>query len=145
MQRYFYSKTGAVSVAQLSDELEASSIPIEGISWNAVGEEVRVDYTDGATPGEISTGASLVAAHVPSNLLDVVQEGDENVASIPGWASWSESTADAWYQTNVRDPFDAATTFATMKAVVGTIITVQWALIRMIIALRNKTWPNLQN
>ena len=145
MIRVTYSKTGVVIVGVIDRDLRAATVPIVGVSWNEDLEQVTVDYDDSATSGDITTGEAIVAAHVPVDPWFDVQEGAETQASnIPGWASWSEGTADTWYQSNVRDPFDAATTFATMKAVVGTMITVQWAIIRMVIALRNKTWPNLQ-
>jgi uncharacterized protein (DUF983 family) len=70
-------------------------------------------------------------------------EARERTASIPQWATYTESEADAWYQTNVHTPFAAATTLAAMKAVVKTIITVQWATIRMVLAMRDHNWPDL--
>ena len=70
-------------------------------------------------------------------------QSQENVKLIPSWSTWTETEADTWYQTNVRDPYAAATTLSAMKAVIGTIITVQWATIRIVLALRNHTWPNL--
>lgn len=75
-----------------------------------------------------------------------IQDGAETeISTIPGYASWDKTTADAYYQTNVRDPFAAATTAIELKAVLGTMIVVQWALIRMVIAMRNKLWWWMQN
>jgi len=67
----------------------------------------------------------------------------ESARNIPQWAAWTESEADAWYQTSVRAPFAAATTLAAMKTVIGTMITVQWATIRMVLAIRDHLWPDL--
>lgn len=63
--------------------------------------------------------------------------------SIPNWATWTQAQADAWYQTNIRDPFTAATTLAAMKLVIGTMINVLWAVIQMVLALRDENWPDL--
>jgi hypothetical protein len=67
----------------------------------------------------------------------------ESAKNIPSWATWTEAEADAWYQTNIRTPFAAASTLAAMKAVIGTIITVQWATIRLVLALRDHNWLDL--
>lgn len=80
-------------------------------------------------------------------------------ANIPNWASWTEAQADSWVQTNLRDERAAiltgangASTLAAMKPFIirmielmGVMITVMWALARMVIALRNERWPHLQS
>jgi hypothetical protein len=63
--------------------------------------------------------------------------------AIPNWATFSQSQANTWYQTNVRDPFTAATTLAAMKLVVGTLINVVWAIIQMELSIRDHVWPDL--
>jgi hypothetical protein len=146
MQTIIYDKTGDVLCSLLDCQMREASIPIIGVSWSQQSATVKVDYEDSATPEQLAAGAALVAAHVPIDPIQQVRDGAEQEArDIPGWAAWSRSQADTWYQTNVRDPFDAATTLAAMKAVFGTVIQVQWAIIRMVIALRNHTWPDLQD
>lgn len=146
MQQITYSKSGDVLCHILDTDLRAAGIPIIGVSWSEILATVRVDYGDEATPEQITHGGELVAAHVPIDPMQQIRNGAEIAASnIPNWAHWTETEADAWYQTNVRDPFGAAATLVTMKVVIGTIIQVQWATIRLVIALRNQTWPQLQN
>ena len=140
-----YTKTGDILVSVLDRDMRAAAIPIDGLAWLPDTQQVRVDYQDGVTSEQMDAGAALVAAHVPVDPIQQVQEGAEQEAqAVPGWATWSSAQADAWYQNNVRDAFDAATTLAAMKAVIGTIIQVQWCIIRLLIALRNHTWPALQ-
>jgi hypothetical protein len=142
----FYLKVGDVLVGVLDRDMRAAGIPIDGLAWLSDTQQVRVDYQDTATSAQMAAGAALVAAHVPVDPLQQVRGGAEQEArDVPNWATWNRSQADAWYQTNVRDPFNAATTLAAMKAVFGTVIQVQWAIIRMVIALRNHTWPGLQD
>lgn len=92
--------------------------------------------------------------------VEAVEAGAETQASaIPGWATWDAATANAWAQTNltnvqtqIRADAVAATTLAAMKPViidlidlVGVLIDVTLKLGRMVIALRNAQWPNLEN
>ncbi len=57
-------------------------------------------------------------------------EADAQSAAIPGWATWTEAEVVAYIDTNVVD-------LASAKAVLR-------AMARMLVALRNKNWPNLQ-
>lgn len=65
-------------------------------------------------------------------------------AAIPGWASWTEDDALDWYETHVTDPLAAAGSLAEAKVVLASMAQAQRALIRMVLALRNEVWPNLE-
>lgn len=145
MQTATYSKEGKVLCGLLDRQMREAGIPIIGVSWSELNATVKVDYEDNATPEHLAAGAALMAAHVPVDPIQQVRKGaEQEVQAVSAWAAWSTTQADNWYQQNVRDPFNAAVTLAAMKAVVGTVIQVQWAVIWMVIALRNQTWPGLQ-
>lgn len=93
--------------------------------------------------------------------LDVegVQSGAlAQAKNIPGWATWDESQALDWHDTNVKTPIDdlqasiaGITSLATalpvleeMRLAMDKMETENRAVVRMIIALRNKSFPNLE-
>jgi hypothetical protein len=81
---------------------------------------------------------AVIAAHVPDPLYfpaDVErarqEEADDHAADIPGWATWTEAEATAWIDANVIDLASAKTALTAMA--------------RLLVALRNKTWPGLES
>lgn len=87
---------------------------------------------------------------------DNVQDGAVSQAqNIPGWASWPEVTAEAWYSEHISAPLNASLpatiSAATNRQILIALISIMrdmgamlWALARMVIALRNARWPGLQ-
>jgi hypothetical protein len=80
---------------------------------------------------------ATIDAHVPDPLyftrdveLKRQMDAEASVASIPNWATWTETEALAWFDANVVDA--------------PTAIQVERALVRLVLALRNKNWPNLE-
>lgn len=143
----YYDKTGEVLINVLHRELQAASVPIDGTAWLELYEQVRVDYQDSATSGDMTAGEAIVAAHVPVDPIQEVANGAEGQASsIPGWADWTEAHFLTWYGTTIDDGITALTGTipAAAIAVLEDMATVQKAVVRMTIALRNKNWPNLQ-
>ena len=93
--------------------------------------------------------------------IDAVQTGAETDAqSIPGWATWNKISANDWFSTNVESLLseipdvdgltptqfqsNAQSIIAQMQDIITNQATVIKALGLMIIALRNDTWPNLE-
>lgn len=60
----------------------------------------------------------------------VKSDAQSHAANIPNWATWDEATALAWFDANVTTAADA--------------LPVLRAMIRLLVALRNETWPGLQ-
>jgi hypothetical protein len=160
VQTVSYPKSGDVLSEVLDRDLRNAGIPIVGIAWSA--GNVRVDYGDEATPAQMAQGEAIVAAHVPVDPIQQVADGAESaVNAIPGWAHWTAAEANTWGQTNIGQPLTQARidlaamstlSLATFKVAMGKILdildkmwTLQQALGQMVIALRNKEWPNLQN
>jgi len=81
-------------------------------------------------------------------------EAEADVSSIPGWATWTEAEALAWYETNIGEPIDNAPATVTSQNAVAVLQgvvnilkqfnTLEGAEIMMLIAARNKLWPNLE-
>ena len=113
------------------------------IEWFGPGDKPTVQELDDAWQAYLIEISQQTAEDAYAQQIQ--DDAELEVTTIPGYASWTKAEADAYYQTNVRDPFAAATTAAELKAVMGTMITVQWAIIRMVLAMRNKIWWWLQN
>lgn len=58
------------------------------------------------------------------------EQSDSDAANIPGWATWTAQEAQDWIDANVTNLASARTALKAMA--------------RMLLALRNKTWPNLE-
>lgn len=103
-------------------------------------------------------------ADLPASLAAMYTRLDNaklNAKNIPSWATWDEATAQAWGQTNIGQPITDAqtnlgllttlnlTTFKQAMIVILNILssmwTMQWALARMVIAMRDQIWPDLPN
>lgn len=94
-------------------------------------------YEDDLTAGEITTYDAL-AAQV------AVETGAQTQAgAIPNWATWDESTALTWHDTNIGGLLPVAN-LAEANTVLANLETENRALVRLIIALRNQAWPGLQ-
>ena len=82
-----------------------------------------------------------------------------NAKAIPSWSTWDVGQANVWVETNIRTPLTngranlpATLTLATARAafvvlfgILDQILILLWSLTRLIIALRDKTWPDLQD
>lgn len=75
----------------------------------------------------------------------VEQDATERAQNIPGWATWDEDQVLAWIDSNISAPLAAATTLAEAKVVLGKMDTAMQAMARLLVALRDKTWPGLND
>lgn len=74
---------------------------------------------------------ALLQVHDPTDYVEARQQASEdNAKNIPGWATWSEAEMLAKID---NDVVDLASTKKALKA-----------MARMLIALRNKNFPNLR-
>jgi hypothetical protein len=74
--------------------------------------------------------AGLIADAERVALEAVAASGGTLAASIPGWATWTDAEVLDHIDSNVTD--------------LASAVVVLKALARMIVALRNRTWPNLE-
>ena len=119
-----------IDILKLTRELQKAGIPITGVeatgSISANLAEDAIIHCQNATLEQIALAEQIKADHDPTDYAALVDEAADNaVRDIPGWATWTESEALAYIDNNPVD-----------KAVIK-------AMVRMLIALRDKTWPGL--
>jgi hypothetical protein len=130
----------ALNFARLNLDLEtAFPARIRGVTYDVAFSAITV-YADNLDAGEVATVAGIIAAHDPdamtpdqiaaARVATVASAADGHAANIPGWATWPEAKALAWIDGNVTD-------LASAKVALK-------AMARMLVALRNKTWPRLE-
>jgi len=113
---------------------------INGVDLDTARQMVVVHVDGDLTAEEQAALQSLVSTHDPlaltpdqissAQINDVLASADSNSAAIPGWATWTEAEALDWLDANVTD--------------LASAVTALKALARMVVALRNKTWPYLE-
>lgn len=102
---------------------------------------VLAEYDDGERIGRSDIDPSANLADVLGReppvdpVWDVGEGADSQARDIPDWASWTEAEVLAWLDANVEPEIGtiAPETYRAIRAIA-----------RMIVALRNKTWPQLE-
>lgn len=85
------------------------------------------------------------ATLTPEQAATVVQvNAKAQAAAIPNWAGWNESEVLAWFDTNITAGLPAAN-LAAANVVLSNMATAQRAMARMIVALRNNAWADMQD
>ncbi len=96
-------------------------------------DRIRTAQID-ITPDENTLNQALIDLAASQQVqadIDIVQSNAKTqAANIPNWATWTETETLAYIDTNVTD-------LASAKVVIR-------AMARMIIALRNQEWPELE-
>lgn len=73
-----------------------------------------------------------------------IEAAKTNARNIPNWATWDEAQVLVWMDANLSDAaVDALTIPAGAKTIIKTQNTMLRALARMVVALRDDTWPDL--
>ena len=160
MTRTSFTLVGEIRGHQLANEiLQATGLIVVDRYEFYAPDQVHIYGTDvAAAQAAIQT---VIDAHVPDPLYfpaDVEREraaaAETTVANIPGWATWTEEQALAWYETNIGEPIDDAPEVVTSQNAVAVLQgmvnlmrqlnNVERAQIKIDLALRNKVWPNLE-
>lgn len=118
--------------------VEGGQLPVAGQRFVNASERAVYDEQPGnlvnITPDTATLEAALDDANIEAVIeaqVDAVQDGAKAQAStIPAWATFTEAQALAYIDANVND--------------LASAIVVLKALTRMVIALRNQQWPDLQ-
>jgi hypothetical protein len=156
---------------QLAYEIEQATgltITTEDVLYQGNG---IVFVRDQLIQGQDVAVQAVVDLHVPdydffpedaelNRQTEVEESAESDASTVPGWASWSKSSANDWFSTNVEDLLAAIPdvdglppqTFETndqaIIAQMQDIINAQAIALKnlghLVIALRNKVWPNLQ-
>lgn len=72
----------------------------------------------------------------------VEDDAADRARNIPGWATWSTDEALAWHDANIGDVLPVAN-LTEANAVLEKLAQENRALVQMVLALRDATWPNL--
>ena len=131
----------------------------------------KVQVPDALVAGREAEIQAIVDVHEPdplyfpadvqsSKLAGIEQDAEVKLVAIPGWSTWTEQEALDWYTANVTDLIDAIpdvdglspTAYANNAQAIAAqtqgIINAQALVIRnmtrMLLALRNKVFPNLE-
>lgn len=144
---------GQFNADRLLDEIRADPVLgqyINYLSHHAVinDEYVEVDVPDGVDTSPLD---ALIAAHNPTgpskgDLLDQVEAGAIDIArNVPGWASWDVDQALQWLDDNLSDStIDAMVSLADAKVVFKKMMIANRAIVQLLLAIRDKTWPGLR-
>jgi hypothetical protein len=135
--------------AKLYQEITQAGVSIDGCNSNG-----RVDYKPETTPAQIDLVErpidGIKALHNPNTLLPVDQvqaDADGQAANIPNWSVWTMAQWQTWWDNNLGDAMVDAIPGIPLEA--RTMLKRQNLAIlnlgKMEIALRNKTWPQLQS
>jgi len=161
-----FTFTPPIQGDQLADEIRIAT-GVDLIDHYGVVGNNQVLVPDEMVDGLEVQIQGIIDAHTPDPFYFpeqrefAISEGSQtDVENIPGWASWNEDTALDWFSTNVEnliseipdiDGLTPAQFTANAQAIMAQyqdIITAQATVIkslaRLVIALRNKTWPSLQ-
>jgi hypothetical protein len=162
MSKIFFSRENPVAINALVRAIQtAFPLQTEGASdMVRVSGLVRVDFVTQPIQAVIDAVQAIIDAHDGSDPVKIVQDGAEGmVIAIPLWAHYREDEAQTWWETNIHGPLvtgrtnlPVTLTLASTRVVIVALLDIldkmaamMWAMARMIIALRNNTWPGLQN
>ena len=129
-------------------QLIAAGLP--AVSTDGNGSIAATTFSRPLTPAEWQTYLTI-----SDPAAAVGEASDTAAANIPNWATWTEAQVLAWFATNVDTPLaatipatitlvQARSILASLQTIMQAMATADEAKARMIVALRNKTWPNLQ-
>lgn len=146
-----------VPLSQFHDALLAVVPTLTNLAYDEPNQVLTATTSVAITAPQQAAAMALLAAQPAS--WDSIQAGAFTQAdAVPTWAKWTEAHFLDWFQTNVQDAIDlhdtqidSVTTIAQVRTALHTLLadhqqtaTMLQNAVRLIIALRNKTWPNLQ-
>jgi hypothetical protein len=125
------------------------------LGFSTGGYGVIAHCVDNITSDQAEALMAIVLAHDETILtpaqqaaLDqaaVVEGAHTQALNIPNWATWDEAAVLTWINAHTSaTQVDAITNLATAKTVIADMCIQLRALSRMVVALRNKSWPDLQ-
>lgn len=122
-----------LNLEALHNKLEQVNIPVVALTdTDGTYSSVQIEY-DGSQTEQQMQEAQLILSNFETELqqIETVQaNAKEQVKQIPAWASWTEQEVVDHIQNNVTDLASAKTVLVAMG--------------RMLVALRNEQYPDLQ-
>lgn len=120
---------------------------ITTLYYNPNTQELTIEVPEDVEEADI---LDLIDTHDPDELSIVEKQRDlaesikPRVHNIPGWATWTEQEALDWFNANISDTqIDAVTNLTEAKVILKHQSQALFAIGRMVMALRDHTWPEL--
>lgn len=121
-------------------ELTAAGIPHNGMSL--FGDQLEIYLVNPQQAGLVQ--AVLDAHDGIDTASQRAESADDDLRAIPGWATWTEAQALAWWNSNLADAqVDAVANLADAKALMKKQNAAIKSMARMLIAMRNRMFPQL--
>jgi len=116
---------------KLTRELIAAGVPLSGavalLPKNGLYIPADVDYLDIIN--------AVIDAHDGIDDVAILEaDAQARMKNIPGWATWDEAQALDWFNANI-EPLNIPADVKTLLLAYG----------RVLLALRDRTWPELNN
>lgn len=116
--------------------------------------KIHFYLTELATADDENTLRTLISGHDTNTRTATQTAAAEDAArkaaakttaaAIPSWATWTEAQALAWLDGHVSSTqVSAISSLAEAKAVLADMATLNRALVRLVVALRDHSWPEL--
>jgi hypothetical protein len=103
----------------------------------------NVDITPDTPTLESALDGAIADMAARETVASVQANAKTQAAAIPNWASWTVDEALTWHDTNITNAIPVAN-LAAANVVLDRLATENRALVRMVIALRNAQYPDLQ-
>lgn len=125
---------------KLGRELAAAGIPHNGMSL--FGDRLEIYLVNPQQAGLVQ--AVLDAHDGIDTASQRAESADDDLRTIPGWATWTEAQALAWWTSNLADAqVDAVANLADARALMKKQNAAIKSMARMLIAMRNRMFPQL--
>lgn len=146
--------TGDVKPELLIEQLNANpniANRIRSFDWIPENGLIRITLSlpDGVTREDVQ---AVIDAHDPSAMSEAekikhVETSSKDAAkNVPGWATWTVDEALTWFDDNLSDAqIDALTDLAGAKVALKRIVAENRAMAQMLLAIRDKIWPDLSS
>jgi len=132
---------------KLTRELIAAGVPV--VRQIALLPNNGLDIAlpnEGAADVYLELINTVIEAHDGiDDIAELETDAKQRVRNIPGWATWTEQESLAWHDARLSDAvIDGIGNLADAKIAIKNIATENRAIIRLLVALRDKTFPNLE-
>ena len=119
---------------KLSRELLAAGVPLSGAVALLPKYGLYIPLEDEAQKSEyLEVITAMIDAHDGiDDITEKKEDAKQRVRNIPGWATWDEQQASDWFTANI-DTLNIPNDIKTLLRAYG----------RILLALRDETWPEL--
>ena len=118
---------------KLTRELIAADVALAGSVSILPNSGLYIPIDDAQAGELLPTIEAVIEAHDGiDDIAVIVQDAEDRVKNIPGWATWTEVEALLWFTENI-EPLNIPDEIKNLLRAYG----------RVLLALRDKNWPEL--